>query len=186
MKIHILGASGSGVTTLGQALAEKLKMPYFDSDAYFWEETMPPFTVKRDKDARNFKIKSDISRCEDWILGGSIFNWGDNVFPNFDLVVFLWIPSDIRIERLKKRELERYGGLILTDPDRKIQFDNFIAWASDYDVHAGIANRNGQAHENWLTKINFPILKIVGDLTIAERIELIWVYLQEEKQNKLL
>ncbi|WP_228410094.1 shikimate kinase [Chryseobacterium viscerum] len=35
MKIHIFGASGSGVTTLGKALSEELNLEYFDSDDFF-------------------------------------------------------------------------------------------------------------------------------------------------------
>ena len=41
-RIHILGASGSGTTALGQALAEHLRCPHFDTDDYFWLPTDPP------------------------------------------------------------------------------------------------------------------------------------------------
>lgn len=173
MKIHIFGASGSGVTTTGEALSKKLNIPYFDSDAYFWEKTQTPFTVRRDPDERNSKIQSDLKNQEKWILGGSIFEWGEKVFPVFDLVIFLYIPSEIRMERLKKREFERYGNVIYTDPERIKQFEDFITWASDYDDSKGIASRNLKAHENWLATLNFPILKISGDLTVSQRIELI-------------
>src|SRR5438128_874343 len=43
-RLHILGASGSGTTTLGRALAEGLQCPHFDTDDYFWLPTDPPFT----------------------------------------------------------------------------------------------------------------------------------------------
>lgn len=173
MKIHIFGASGSGVTTTGKILSEKLSLTYFDSDSYFWETTETPFTVKRNPDERNASIKTDLNNAKNWILGGSTFGWGENVFPDFDLVVFLWIPPTIRIERLKKRELERYGNIIYTDPARIKQFEDFIEWATDYDNHTGIAGRNFNAHEKWLKTIPFPILKISGDFTIEERIALI-------------
>ena len=106
-------------------------------------------------------------------MGGSIFRWGENVFPDFDLVVYLWIPPQIRMERLKKREFERYGNVIYTDPDRIKQFEDFMEWAADYDNNTGIASRNFQAHENWLNSIDFHILKISGDLTLQQRIDLI-------------
>lgn len=48
MRILITGASGSGTSTLGRALAEKLDGAFFDVDDYFWLSTMPPFTQKRD------------------------------------------------------------------------------------------------------------------------------------------
>ncbi|MFC0780641.1 adenylate kinase [Flavobacterium sp. HJSW_4] len=173
MKIHIFGASGSGVTTTGKALAEKMHFEYLDSDDYFWETTGVPFTLKRDPEVRNSKIKSDLESLGNWILGGSIFEWGENVFPDFDLVVFLWIPSQIRMERLKKREFERYGNVIYNDPERIQQFENFIKWAEDYDNNTGIASRNFEAHKKWLASINFDVLEISGDLTLEQRIDII-------------
>jgi adenylate kinase family enzyme len=59
MHINIFGASGSGVTTLGNALAEKLGYSYFDSDHYFWEKSDPPFTLRRDAEKRNSMINND-------------------------------------------------------------------------------------------------------------------------------
>ncbi|HEV2483277.1 MAG TPA: shikimate kinase [Puia sp.] len=60
MKIHIFGASGAGVTTLGQALAARLSLPYFDSDDYFWYATDPPFTTTRPAAQRNALILTHI------------------------------------------------------------------------------------------------------------------------------
>jgi adenylate kinase family enzyme len=34
-RIHVMGASGSGVTSLGRALADALALPHHDSDDYF-------------------------------------------------------------------------------------------------------------------------------------------------------
>lgn len=181
MRIHIFGASGSGVTTTGHDLAKKLNLQYFDSDDYFWKKTDPPFVDRQNPKDRNNKIKSDLENLDNWVLGGSVFQWGDNVFPNFDLVVFLFIPQEIRIDRLIKREFERYGDTIITEPNRKKQFENFIAWAIDYDNCTGIANRNFKAHESWLNTISFPTLKIIGDFTIEQRVEHIIERMREEK-----
>lgn len=173
MKLHIFGASGSGVTTLGQLLAKKLGVKYFDSDDYFWIKTEPPFTQRRDPNERNHLIAKDISEKENWILGGSIINWGYNLFPNFDLIIFLYLPNKIRIERLKKRELERYGDIIYTDPKRAKQFNDFISWATDYDHNTGLANRTLKAHDTWLAQTKNTVLKIIGNQTLDEKLKLI-------------
>lgn len=180
MKLNILGASGSGVTTTGQALAGILNVPYVDSDEYFWELSDPPFTVRRSPAERNFKVKTKLDAHPDWILGGSVYQWGKDVFPDFDLVVFLWIPPEIRMERLKKREFQRYGNIIYENPERNLQFEQFLAWAADYDVHAGIANRTLQAHENWLSTLSCPVLTLSGDMTISARIDKILEEVQKE------
>jgi adenylate kinase family enzyme len=41
-RVHILGASGAGTTTLARALADDLAIPAFDADDYFWVKTDPP------------------------------------------------------------------------------------------------------------------------------------------------
>lgn len=179
MKLHIFGASGSGVTTLGKLLAKKLGVKYFDSDDYFWLKTEPPFTHRRDPKKRNQLISKDISDKENWILGGSIIKWGDNLFPDFDLIIFLYLPNEIRIERLKKRELERYGDNIYADPKRAKQFNDFISWATDYDYNTGLANRTLKAHESWLAHTKNPVLKIIGNQTLDEKLELILDKLKE-------
>lgn len=113
MRLHIFGASSSGVTTLGLALSETLSISYIDSDDYFWEKSEPPYTVRRQPAERNALIQQALEPAS-WILGGSIIDWGADVFPAFDLVVFFWVPPAIRMARLKKRELEKYGTIIYT------------------------------------------------------------------------
>ena len=39
--IHIVGASGAGTTTLGQALEREYAYKWLDTDGYFWEQTDP-------------------------------------------------------------------------------------------------------------------------------------------------
>ena len=44
--IIIFGSAGSGKTTLGKMVANKLGFPYFDIDDYIWrKDTDKPFTV---------------------------------------------------------------------------------------------------------------------------------------------
>ena len=46
-RIHITGASCSGATTLGAAVAERLSVPYFDTDDFYWYPSRPKFERKR-------------------------------------------------------------------------------------------------------------------------------------------
>lgn len=172
MKLHIFGASGSGVTTMGEALSGILDIQYFDSDDYFWLPSDPPFSQRREAQARNRLIVNDLQKTDNWILGGSVINWG-NIFPDFDLIIFLIVPPLLRIERLRNRESARYGEIIFNEPARNVKFESFIAWAADYDNNTGISNRTLQAHENWLEHVNAPVLRISGEQTVEERIRLV-------------
>ncbi|MEM8510554.1 MAG: AAA family ATPase [Bacteroidota bacterium] len=171
MKIHIFGPAGAGTTTLGKALATD-NMPYFDVDDYRWEKTVIPFTTKLPNHVRQQNMLADIAPYKSWIIGGELINWDDFIKDVFDLVVFVYVPQDIRIDRIKKREYERYGDKIYHEPLYMEKMAKFIAWIRKYedDTFAGSSKRK---HLNWLKTIQCPILKIEGDTTTEERINAI-------------
>ncbi|GAA5024014.1 adenylate kinase [Marivirga lumbricoides] len=171
MKINILGASGSGVTTLGTELSLKLGIDYFDSDDFFWKKTEIPFSIKTDPKTRDSNILEQLSQTESWILGGSVINWSKEIYSLFDLIVFLHIPQKIRMERLKTREFERYDKKIKTDTFWKSKFENFMVWAKDYDEVKGIANRNIKNHKSWLETQNTDKMNLIGEMPLGDKIE---------------
>jgi len=172
MKIHIMGASCAGATTLGRALSARLGMPCFDTDDYFWAPSAVPYTVRREPAERIAMLKADFAANNDAIVSGSLVSWGDEWLTMFDVVVFLYIPHEIRMQRLVAREVERYGDAIYTDPERIRLFDAFKSWATGYDDNS-TNGRNLQVHQNWIKKLNCPVLEITGDTTVEERIDLV-------------
>lgn len=172
MKIHIMGASCAGSTTLGNALAAQTGFPYFDTDFYFWEPSEQPFTLKRDRDVRIQMLHNAVAAHPNHIVGGSLVSWGDEWLSAFDLVVFLYVPPEVRIQRLKNREFERYGDVIYTDSKRIEAYQKFLEWAEAYDTNAP-TGRTLHVHEAWISKVTCPVLQIRGDTTVAQRIDLI-------------
>jgi adenylate kinase family enzyme len=166
-RIHILGASGSGTTTLGAALSEKLRIPHFDSDTYFWVKTDIPYTQKTDIQTRVDSLGKDL-RAPEWVLSGSLCEWGDFAIPLFTLVVFLWIPQELRLARLKAREIRRYGEEALSSGGwfHKNHVE-FMDYARSYDS-GGLDIRSRQLHDRWLTKIPCPVIMIEEPLSIGE------------------
>lgn len=177
MKIHIMGASCAGSTTLGNALSEKSGVPYFDTDEFFWEKSEVPYTMRRDALMRSKMLQEAILTSDECIVGGSLISWGEHWLSTFDLVVFLYVPKEIRMGRLVQRELERYGDIIFTDPERSRLFRKFYDWASKYDDR-DFTGRNVGIHEEWLSKVSCRIIEIRGDTTVKERIqkvETVWM-----------
>jgi adenylate kinase family enzyme len=64
--IHILGASGSGTTTLGKAICERYGYTHLDTDDFFWLPTDPKFTMKREPSERRRLLSKAIDKAE-WI-----------------------------------------------------------------------------------------------------------------------
>ena len=177
MKMQIMGASCAGSTTLGRALAARLNIPFFDTDEYFWLLTDPPYTTKREPALRNASIKADMAKHQSWVQAGSVIKWGADWEEMFDAVVFLYIPHELRMQRLTARELERYGDIIYTDPARARQHKDFVAWADKYD-DVTFSGRNIKAHEDWLSRVDAKVLEIRGDTTVEERIERVVEFLR--------
>jgi adenylate kinase family enzyme len=168
MRIYIFGAAGSGTTTQGTDLAERLNLPYLDSDLYFWENTEVPFTKRRDPALRNYTLREKIASLNGYVIGGgSLPKWDESWFQAFDLVIFLYIPSALRIQRLKQRELERYGSVIFEDDERNRLYTEFIAWCSGYDDNTA-SGRTLRVHEEWIEKFACPVIQMQENLSTRE------------------
>ncbi|MBL7669315.1 MAG: hypothetical protein JNM39_02405 [Bdellovibrionaceae bacterium] len=167
MNVHIFGASGSGATTLGRFLAVQLNVPCFDSDDYFWKKTDPPFQVKNSIPERQRLLLSDLQKTPGWILSGSLDSWSEPFLPLFNLVVFLYLPSDIRLERIRQREAKRFGDRICLGGDMHQAHLDFLAWAGQYDQGA-LVGRNRQRHEEWMASLTCPVLRIENVIGIED------------------
>ena len=159
--IHIFGPSGSGTTTLGKIISEKYDLTHFDADDYFWFPTEPPFEKIRPSKERQRLLLNDIRKVNSWVISGCICGWGDIFIPYFDLVIYLWAPTEVRIKRLKKRERKIFGKELLPGGNMYENHKGFIEWTSKYDT-AGTEMRSRKTHELWMDKLNCPLLKIEG------------------------
>jgi len=170
-RIHIMGASGSGTTTLAKALANELGYKHFDTDNYYWIPSEIPFTRTRLIEERQSLLKKDLKNHDSWILSGSLCGRGYYIYPAFRAGYYLWIPRDIRISRLVKREKERYGSSIGPGGNRH-ELSSFITWAEKYD-EGDIEIRSKRLHEVWLSRLECPILRIEGDMAVKKHVNIV-------------
>jgi adenylate kinase family enzyme len=182
-RIHITGASGSGTTTLGRELATRLSYQHFDTDDYLWLPTNPQFQKKREIEDRQRLLEKDLDNTDKWVLSGSLCGWGDIFIPRFDLVVYVWIPKDLRIERLVRRETQRYGKAeIEVGGTMHSSFTDLIQWASDYD-EGGLNMRSKAMHEQWMESLNCTVLRLEGDISVEDRVKAVMEIILENYQE---
>jgi adenylate kinase family enzyme len=168
-RIHILGASGSGTTTLAAEIARRFGHAHLDTDDFYWEPTEPPFQRPRAVPERQRRLASALDARARFVLSGSLVGWGDVFVPRFQLVVFLWIPHGARMARLRTRERERYGAAI--DPGGALHTHHreFMDWAASYD-EGGMDMRSRARHDAWLAELPVPVLRLEGELTTDAQI----------------
>ncbi|MFK7700628.1 AAA family ATPase [Pseudomonas caspiana] len=159
MHILITGAPGSGTSTLGRDLSRALSARHLEGDDYQWLPTNPPYQQMVAKDQRGAALLADMQASVDTVVSGSVMGWGRELEDAFDLVVFLYIPSDIRLARLKLREEQRFGK---ARPE-------FLAWAAQYDSGTE-PGRSLQQHRAWLEQRRCEVLRLEGDLSEEGRL----------------
>jgi adenylate kinase family enzyme len=168
LRIHLIGASGSGVTTLGRALANRLALPHHDSDDYFWLPTAPPYRTTRPAADRLRLMREMFLPRLDWVLSGTVTGWGDELVPLFDLVVYVTTPREIRLKRLRAREAAHFGtDAVAPGGWRHDDTEAFVEWASHYEA----GDREGRSlakHEAWLAGLPCPVARVDGARPVAE------------------
>lgn len=154
-RLHVMGASGAGTTTLARAVADRWAVPHADADDYFWVPSDPPYVEKRPEAERVALMEMVFLPREAWVLSGSVLGWGDDVVASCDAVVFLTLDPDERLRRIEARESVRRGGRVV-DPAAWAAFQE---WARGYDDPT-LEGRSRVAHEKWLAGLDCPVLRL--------------------------
>jgi adenylate kinase family enzyme len=168
-RIHILGGSGSGTTTLGRNLAQALDCLHADTDSFFWLPSDPPFQNIRPEAERVALLAGALEGAAAWVLSGSATRWGDFLIPRFTCVVWIKLPAEERLRRLAARERQRNGARIEPGGDRHASYLEFVAWAAEYDSER-LDMRTHARHERWVQGLMCPLLRLDGLLTPKEQV----------------
>ncbi|MEL6625310.1 MAG: AAA family ATPase [Bacteroidota bacterium] len=164
LKINIFGASGAGTTTLGRTLAKYFDYPFLDSDTYYWKLTDPPFQIKHSPETRQGNLKRDFLSHSGVVLTGGMMSWGEGWESCFDVAFFLYLSPDVRMQRLRKRERERYGETLEHDPIVQQTSVEFLEWAAGYD-DPDFDGKSITRHRKWMERITYPVISIENNRT---------------------
>ena len=157
--ILITGAAGTGTTTLADALAKELSATHLEADDFLWLPSNPPYLHLADKTLRGERLLHEMRAHDRAVVAGSVMGWGQPLESEFDLVVFLYLPVELRLERLKRREVKRFGE---AKPE-------FLAWAAQYD-QGSVPGRSLARHRQWLSGLACTVLKLEGDISVTDRL----------------
>ena len=112
----VTSASGSGGTTVGRELAERLGVPFHELDALFWK----PGWVESTADELRTTVEPLVA-TDAWVIDGSYQSKiGQLVLGNADVVVWLDLPEREWLPRLVRRTFRRArSGEVLWDGNRE-------------------------------------------------------------------
>lgn len=102
MRVHILGAAGSGKTTLARLTAERLNCPWYELDTVAYESG---YARKRTLEERLDRLKEITSQAT-WVTEGFFLWWIDDLLDTADAVVWLDLPWYISMSRVVSRHFK--------------------------------------------------------------------------------
>ena len=125
-------------------------------------------------------MKNDINKSDNVVISGSLTDWGDELIPYFTLAIRIEMKQSVRIERLKKRERERYGSRIEPDGDLYKRHIDFIEWAESYD-DGGLDIRSKALHDELQKSFRCKILYLDGEEELDDKFEEVLKFLNIQK-----
>lgn len=158
-RILVTGAAGSGSSTLAAAVARRLGGASIEGDHFYWLPTTPPYRERRPADARHALAREALSAPGPLVMAGSVMRWGAEVEDAFDLIVFLRVPTALRLARLREREMRRFGRVD----------EAFLQWAADYDTGT-TEGRDLSSHLAWLGARTAPRVTVAGCFSVDEAV----------------
>ncbi|MBH0156156.1 AAA family ATPase [Fictibacillus sp. 5RED26] len=165
MKVQIIGGSGTGKSTLAKYISEKEDIKWIDTDNYLWKDDS--FLENNPIEKRVEMYQRDMFSNDSYIASGSVFMWCPEGFNNRHLLVFLSLDEEVRMQRLRNREIERNSQIWL---DENGEYTNdFLEWCKTYwsEEDKKMAGTYGeQSYQMTISKS--PVLKLNGSQPLDE------------------
>ena len=169
--LAMIGASGSGKTTLGKIVAQKLGYLYFDVDDYIWKQnTDSPYTQMYTREEKISRLNTDIAPYEHFVMAGSMSSFHYAFDDMFKMMVFLYVEPDIRIQRVHKRAIERFGRRVLEGGD---MYESHMKFLKDNRSYEEDGSPNMREQKEWMTNMSCVKIELDGATDLESNADII-------------
>jgi len=151
--IIVFGTNGSGKTTLACELARILGFKHIDHEDYAFEKSDIPYTNERSRDEQIKLMLADIEEIRGFVISAVTGDFGEEIESLYDLAVHIEAPCELRIERVKQRDIEKFGERITKGGDMYDGHQKFIEF---------VASRPLSRIEQWEETLVCPVIRIDG------------------------
>ena len=115
----IFGRPGSGKSTFAYTLGQKIGLPLYHLDKYFFQSHW------QERDEQDFmRLQNKMVQSQEWIIDGNSTRSLETRWARADLVLYFNFPKTLCLYRIIKRRLQKNRGL----DDRADQCPEILRW----------------------------------------------------------
>lgn len=166
MKPHIIvcGLNGCGKSTFGKALAKKLNAVFKDIEDYCFpnRQVDDVYTVPRSKEDVSEELLKDFLVWDMIVLAAVKADYSKEIEKVFSKAIYIEVPKDIRLMRVRERSFEKFGNRMLKGGDLYETEESFFHM---------VEKRPDSFVEEWLSRLSIPVIKIDGTRPIDENVD---------------
>lgn len=162
----VCGMNGAGKSSAAKALADLLDFRLLDIEDYYFPPADPPFSIQRDKEEITRLLRHDALPGN--FIFASVSPDGYGIDYLISAVFRIEVPAEIRIPRIRKRDILRYGERVLAGGDMHENCEAFIkkCKARDPEERKSRARLPGR-----------PFIELDGEHEISENVKIISEYI---------
>lgn len=129
--IAIMGLNGAGKTTLGKCLENLSHFKSLDVENYYFPDPENGYAVSRSGEEVEKMLLEDMKKHPFFALSCVRLNFSDEIKRNIDLAVCLTAPKEMRMERIRRRAIERFSDRVLPGGDMHAREEAFFRMAEE-------------------------------------------------------
>ncbi len=155
-RIHVLGNSSSGKSTVGLRLSRALGVPFVELDALNWE---PGWVGLNDTDPDELERRfRDATKSDGWVAAGSYSRFSQRAFwPRLQTAVYLDLPIPQLLWRMLTRSWRRWrSGEVLWGTNKDRFWPQLMFWRKEDALLWWIITQQSRKRNRWVEYVADP------------------------------